>query len=297
MAVKSQENIDAGAGLALAGSRKKGDELATSATGTNIAGTDICEEFGHPGSDQTAVGSNINIGSYHTGDGGLVPAGTANVAASASATKRFQHYVGTANTSIDSTFALPNLNFTQNIFTGANIFSQAFAYVYFSRDTANNRIRVTYGSGTSANYALQYNTYIYYVNLGSATWTARYNVVSQAVGNDAANASCHGSYTQGPTPVYDGYNSGTFYTIPTAGYLTFWWLAQANPNSPPCGSLANVLGSFDYQTRVGGSGLAPFEVKAVSGGTPYVSRADFSDPLIRTSISLIASTNGTPNFL
>lgn len=293
MAVKSQANIDAGAGLALAGSRQKGVELATSAAGTNIAGTDICEEFGHSGS---GVGSDINIGSYHTGSGGLVPAGTANVAASASATKRFQNYVGTANTSIDSTFNLPNLNFTQNIFTGANIFSQAFAYVYFSRDTANNRIRVTYGSGTSAAYAIQYIEYINYVNLGSATWTARYNVVSQAVGNDAASTSCHG-LAQGPTPVYDGYNSGTFYTIPTSGYLTFWWLAQANPNTPPCQSLSNVLGNFDYQTRVGGSGLAPFEVKASLSGTDYVSKADFSDPLIRTSISLIASTNGTPNFL
>ena len=139
--------------------------------------------------------------------------------------------------------------------------------------------------------------YINYVNLGSATWTARYNVVSQAVGNDAASTSCHG-LAQGPTPTYDGYNSGTFYTIPTSGYLTFWWLAQANPNNPPCNSLANVLGTFDYQNRVGGSGLAAFEVKASSGGTDYVSKSNFGSAAdIRASISLVASTNGTPNFL
>ena len=40
MAVKSQASIDAGAGLALAGSRQQGVELATSAGGKNIAGTD-----------------------------------------------------------------------------------------------------------------------------------------------------------------------------------------------------------------------------------------------------------------
>ena len=293
MAVKSQANIDAGAALALAGSRQQGVELATSAGGKNIAGTDICEEFGHGGS---GTGSNINLGSYHTGSGGLVPSGTANVAASAGATKRFQNYVGTANTSIDSSWTMNNLNFNRNIFTGANIFSQAFGYVYFSRDTSNNRIRVAYGSGTSAAFATQYIEYINYVNLGSATWTARYNVVSQAVSGDAAT-SCHG-LASGPTPVYDGYNSGTYYTIPTSGYLTLFWLAQANPNSPQCASLANVTGQFEYSTRSGGSGIPAFQVKATSGGVDYISSSDIgSSPSVRTSIALTASTNGTPNFL
>ena len=296
MAVKSQANIDSGAALALAGSRQQGVELATSAGGKNIAGTDICEEFGHGGS---GTGSNINLGSYHTGSGGLVPSGTANVAASAGATKRFQNYVGTANTSIDSSWTMNSFNANRNIFTGNNIFSEAFAYVYFSRvnsGTYANTIRVTYGSGTSANYATQYNEFINYTNLGSATWTARYNVVSMATSGDASNPSCHGSYTAGPTPVSDGYNSGTFYTIPAAGFLQFWWLARANPNTP-CSHLANVLGNFDYQNRVGGSGLAPFEVKASLGGTDYVSKVNFSDPLIRTVIQLVASTNATPSFL
>ena len=57
MAIKSQGNP-----LAIAGSRKKGTEATQTAAGVDITGTDICEEFGHKGSDQTVVGSNIKLG-------------------------------------------------------------------------------------------------------------------------------------------------------------------------------------------------------------------------------------------
>ena len=33
-------------------------------------------------------------------------------------------------------------------------------------------------------------------------------------------------------PTSDGYNSGTYYTVPISGGLRFAWMAMANPNSP-----------------------------------------------------------------
>lgn len=287
MAVKSQASIDAGAGLALAGSRTQGTELATSAGGKNIAGTDIAEEFGNGGST-----SNINLDDYHTGSGGLVPAGTAGVAGAAGATKRFQNYVGVGAIGIDSSWTMPNWDGIEYAFGGLNTFTQAFMQIFFYHESANNRIRVDYSSGTSAALATTYTSYVNYIGLSGATWSARYNVVSQAVYGDAASGSCHGAYSAGPTPVYDGENSGTFYTFTTG--RQFFWMAQANPNQN-CQGSAQVLGSFDYTSRVGGSGLASFELKAVLGGTTYTSKSDINTPaLIQNQFALSASTSGLP---
>ena len=294
MAIKSQANIDAGAGLALAGSRQKGVELATSATGTNIAGTDICEEFGHSGS---GTGSNINIGSYHTGDGGLVPAAgntSGLIAASAPAEKQFSDYIDGAAISAPATWAVSRLNFntTQSTFAGNFIFSEAFLYMRFRHDASNNRIVITYGSGTSANYHTQVTELYNYVGLSSATWQVRYNVTGQAVSGDSANSGCFQG-SAGPTPVYDGYNSGTYYTLSGTSTIAFWWMAFANPNTsgPSCQGQGQLIGGFNHNPS---SNVYAFQLKATLGSDTFEAYPVYSDPLggfINDGIALSAGTN------
>jgi hypothetical protein len=200
--------------------------------------------------------------------------------------------VGAASTGIDSSWTMPNWDGIETAYGGLNTFTQAFLQIHFYHESSNNRIRIDYSSGTSAAFAPVYSVYVNYTGLSSATWSARYNVVSQSVFNDAASPSCHGAYSAGPTPVYDGENSGTFYTFTTG--RQFFWMAQANPNHP-CQGSAQVSGSFDYTSRVGGSGLAAFELKAVLGGTTYTSKSDINTPnLIQNQLILSASTSGLP---
>ena len=294
MAVKSQANIDAGAGLALAGSRQKGVELATSAAGTNIAGTDICEEFGHSGS---GVGSDINVGSYHTGTGGLVPASgntSGLVAGSAAGEKQFSDYIGGANVGAPTTWNVDRLYFstTQTTFSGTNIFAEAFVYMQFRHDSTNNRIVITYGSGTSANYHTQVTELYNYIGLNSATWQVRYNVLGQSTSGDSSNPQCfQGSH--GPTPVSDGYNSGTYYTLSGSSTIPFWWMAYANPNTsgPACQGQGTVIGSFADNPS---SNVYAFQLKATLGSDTFEAYPVYSDPLggrISSGIGLSAGTN------
>jgi len=300
MAVKSQADINNGAGLALAGSRQKGEELATSAGGTNIAGTDICEEFGHSGS---GVGSNINVGSYHTGSGGLVPAAgntSGNIAGGASGEKQFSDYIGGAAISAPGTFALDELylNFTQAVAAGEGQFAEAFAYVQFSHEAANNRIRITYGSGTSASQHPQQITYYNYVGLSSATWKARYNVTSQARGGDS-KGDCFSGF-QGATPVQDGYNSGTYYTLSGTSIVTFWWMAYANPNTfiPKCQNQGTVIGQFAAANA--STNVYPFQLQGTLGSDTFNAYGVRTGPIaagqpfpsgVGGSIGLSAGTN------
>ena len=232
MAVKTQQ---AGIGLALAGSREKGVELATSAAGTNISGTDICEEFGHSGS---GVGSDINIGSYHTGSGGLVPAAgntSGLIAGASNAEKQFSDYFGGAAISAPTTFGIDRIywNTIQSTFSGTNIFSEAFFFMQFQHLSAQNKIRVGYASGTSASPTTTQFVDYNYVGLSSATWQVRYNVISQTRTQDSvpAQSGCFQG-TFGATPVQDGYTSGTYYTLSGSNTITFGWMAYANPNVP-----------------------------------------------------------------
>ena len=298
MAIKSQADIDAGAALALAGSRKKGDELATSAAGANISGTDICEEFGHPGSDQTAVGSNINIGSYHTGEGGKVPeAGNTSglIAGSAAGEKQFSDYIGGAAISAPTTFAINrgDWNTTQQTTAGTSIFAEAFIRMNFQHQASSNRIRIGYAAGTSASPTdmkfVNYN----YVGLSGATWQVRYNVVSQSRSGDSVpnQAGCfEGSF--GPTPVQDGYNSGTYYTLSGSSTIEFGWMAFANPNTP-CQQAGTVIGAFDDNVS---SNIYAFQLKGTLGSDTFEAHAVYDlgfggGGRITDTIALSAGTN------
>ncbi len=294
MAVKTQQ---AGIGLALAGSRKKGDDLTTSAGGVNITGNDICEEFGHSGSDQSVAGSNINIGSYHTdtGSGGLVPAAgntSGLIAGAANAEKQFSDYFGGAAISAPTTFGINQLGFntTQSTFSGTSIFSEAFFFIQFQHLSAQNKIRIAYASGTSASPTTTYYTDYNYVGLSSATWQVRYNVTSLARTGDSvpATSGCfQGSF--GATPVQDGYNSGTYYTLSGTSYITFGWMAYANPNVPPCSGSGTVIGGFPLAS----SSTRAFQIKGTLGNDTFEAHAVDSvfGQAISGEIALSAGTN------
>ena len=290
MAVKTQQ---AGIGLALAGSREKGVELATSAAGTNISGTDICEEFGHSGS---GVGSDINIGSYHTGSGGLVPAAgntSGLIAGASNAEKQFSDYFGGAAISAPTTFGINSLAFNtiQSTFSGTNIFSEAFFFIQFQHQPAANRIRIGYASGTSASPTTTQFVDYNYVGLSSATWQVRYNVTSLARSGDSvpAQSGCFQG-TFGATPVQDGYTSGTYYTLSGSSTIRFGWMAFANPNVPPCQGQGTVFGGFP---NAGATNKA-FEIKGTLGSDTFNAHAVYNDAIggeITGTIGLAAGTN------
>ena len=294
MAVKNKQD---GIGLALAGSREKGVELATSAAGTNITGTDICEEFGHSG---TGVGSNINLGSYHTdtSSGGLVPpAGNTSglIAGGASGEKQFSDYFGGAAISAPTTFGINQLGFntTQSTFSGTSIFSEAFFFIEFQHLSAQNKIRIAYASGTSAGPSTTYYTDYNYVGLSAATWQVRYNVTSLARSGDSvpAQSGCfQGSF--GATPVQDGYNSGTYYTLSGSQTIQFGWMAYANPNVN-CSNAGTVIGAFTDSPSTNPPVYA-FEIKGTLGSDTFNAHAAYTDALggrVSGSIGLAAGTN------
>jgi hypothetical protein len=295
MAVKSQANIDAGAGLALAGSRQKGVELATSAAGTNISGTDICEEFGHSGS---GTGSDINVGSYHTGTGGLVPAAgntSGLIAGSAAGEKQFSDYIGGAAISAPTTFAINrgDWNTTQQTVAGTSIFAEAFIRMRFQHQPAANRIRIGYAAGTSAGPSQLSFVNYEYVGLSGATWQVRYNVSSQSRSGDSvpAQAGCfQGSF--GPTPVQDGYNSGTYYTLSGSSVIEFGWMAFANPNTF-CQGAGTVVGQFADNVS---SNIYAFQLKGTLGSDTFEAHAVYDlgfggGGRIQDVIALSAGTN------
>ena len=158
---------------------------------------------------------------------------------------------GTVSSSMDSTF-----NVNQGSWGFANdfgtSFEQAWSKVDFQHQTSNNRIRVQYASGNTQAFATTYTEYINYTGMsGTITVTVQYNGTFSTSGTT-------NQATFGPRPQDDGYNSGTYYSVPTSGVRTFGWMAANNPN-------------LQSSSGVGGSFSAPgLRVKLVSNeGTFY----------------------------
>ena len=136
--------------------------------------------------------------------------------------------------SVSSSFSNFSLSFPINWRTQDYYFSNAgwpetWCYILFVHESVNNRIKITYAhgdSGAPGSYPVQYANYTGLTGITSVE--AQYNVSSQSCTGDC-NAS---NYGWGPMPTSDGYNSGTYYTVPISGGLRFAWMAMANPNSP-----------------------------------------------------------------
>ena len=245
-----------GSPLALAGSRKKGTEATTTAGGIDITGTDITEEFGHKGSDQAVVGTNIKLGDYIRGD--LVPDVSANSAIKASkaggSNLQMGNYYEGVDTFMDSSFNTPlwQTTLSHNATFG---FPEAWCYMQFLVAPANNQINVTYAWGTSAAPGNYYTVYVDYSGL--TAFQVRYNATSQNRVQDAAGNCFQGAW--GATPVQDGYNAGTYYSLNSA--KLFGWMAKANPNQPPCNGFARV------EATIGTTSLPAFQIQGAPTAT------------------------------
>jgi hypothetical protein len=168
---------------------------------------------------------------------------------------------GTPSAGMDSSFLIA-VNFSENIASSIG-WPEAWAYVRFERDDANNRIIVVYDSGTSASPSTPGTTYINYTGLtGISSVQAQYNVQSQACSGTCTPSN----YTWGPTPVSNGYNSGTYYNINnTPGTTRFGWMAQRDPNFPQ--GTTQTTTSFT-------SGNPDFRVKVVCNEGTFYSTAE-----------------------
>ena len=136
-------------------------------------------------------------------------------------------YDGTpAAPALQSSFTIPSWNHVNMRTRGGGGATEAFARVSFSNDVANDRIDVAYVGGTNAVMATVYHTYIDTSGLSNITSIqAQYNVQSQSVSGNTNAAN----YSSGPLPTSDGYNSGTYYNVPTStGALQFSWMAKSS---------------------------------------------------------------------
>jgi hypothetical protein len=147
---------------------------------------------------------------------------------------------GTASSSF-SNFSLSGWDVAQSV-NANNGFPEAWARLTFNHDSANNRVTINRGHGTSSAPGTYVNEYANYTGLtGITSVEAQYNVQSQACAFDCTASN----YVFGPTPVSDGYNSGTYYTVPSGGgVLQFGWMAQANPNDPPGAQKSDTQADF-----------------------------------------------------
>jgi hypothetical protein len=133
--------------------------------------------------------------------------------------------LGTPSSSMDSTFTIPTNWVVYNTFVNSVGFPECYCYISFTHEPGNNRIKVDFADGDSSQPTnFRGPVYINYTGLTNITSVqVQYNVQSQSCSGDCTPSN----YGFGPTPVSDGYNSGTYDNLPT----TFGWMAQANPNS------------------------------------------------------------------
>lgn len=168
--------------------------------------------------------------------------------------------------SVTSTFNNFNINAwdVQNIHFAANGFPESWCFLKFSRDDSNNRViieRAHGDSGAPGTYVDEYATYTGLTGITSVE--VQYNVQSQSCTGDCTASN----YTYGPTPVSDGYNSGTYYTVPAdPGGIRFGWMAQADPNQQ---------GTGDTTTSANfGSSNPDFRIKIVCNEGTFYSTAE-----------------------
>tara|TARA_B100001057_G_scaffold271412_1_gene271618 strand:+ start:12214 stop:13254 length:1041 start_codon:yes stop_codon:yes gene_type:complete len=146
----------------------------------------------------------------------------------------------TSGTTSFDNFSLSAWDTWNNHFASSG-FPDTWCYLAFQHQASNNRVRIerAHGdSGAPGTYAYMYANYTGLTGITSVQ--AQYNVQSQQCYFDCTASN----YSFGPLPTNDGYNSGTYYTVPTSGQLRFGWMAQANPNNPPGDQKARTEANF-----------------------------------------------------
>jgi len=270
--------------------------MALAPNGT-ICLTDLRTEFGD------ANGGNVCLTEYYAG-GSNVPAGTTGVngAVPSSGTICLTDFYGTSALSLDSWPSLA-VGYTQSDLSGSTSTTQysfrkthfsgsygiqvaAFASIAFNHDTANDRIIISFYSGTNQSIATVYYQAMEYVGLGSATWECRYLYPDITTAMPTYDSDGSGTKAQIYLPTTASLAENTLYSIPTSGSRQFYHRALANYNSQNDNGHA-IVGS---SSAFGGFGEdVRFEVRATSGSQTFT----------RTSLDyqvLLEAKRGTPIF-
>lgn len=147
---------------------------------------------------------------------------------------------------LQTSFARPPFWRTKKSITASSGFPETYCDIRFIHYPNDNKIVATFGDGDSQTAATTTAVNINYTDLTNITSIqVKYDVTDQGCGGDC-NAL---NYGIGPTPAADGWNSGTYYDIPTTGtgVRQFAWMAQSNPNEFAAGQAA-TFASFDPLT-------------------------------------------------
>lgn len=178
--------------------------------------------------------------------------------------------------SIDSTFDLSGWQTNQSIQQSFG-FPEAWCILTFSHDPGNNRIIIERGHGNSSAPGTFVNVYCNYTGLTNITSVeVQYNV-----GGQSCTGSCNSvNYSFGPTPVDNGHNSGTYYSVPNEpGGRQFGWMAQRDPNPPYGQGTTWTTASFPSV------GTPMFRIKVVCDQGTFTSDADgsFNPPTLNAT--------------
>lgn len=144
--------------------------------------------------------------------------------------------------------------------------------VAFQHQTTQNRVAITHTNGNSNSGSTQSTVYATYSGLtGITSCEAQYNVQSQSCTGGNTNPS--NGYSYGPLPTNDGYNSGTYYTVPTSGSLLFGWQSVSTSSS-----------SSSTQTSANFASMNPdFRIKIVANEGTFYSTGEAGAQLTATS--------------
>lgn len=147
---------------------------------------------------------------------------------------------------LQSSFTISDWEHIQTRTVGGGAGAEAFAKVGFNYDSSQNRIDVSMVGGTNAAIATVYHTYIDTTNCTNITSIqAQYNVQSQS------GPGSPSGYPYGPTPPDDGYNSGTYYSVPNSpGELQFGWMAKASSGQLASTTFSLNTADPDFRIKV-----------------------------------------------
>jgi len=158
---------------------------------------------------------------------------------------------------------------SNQLYNGINGTPEAYAVIQFTHVPSSSKVNITYSSGNSGGYGVYTTNAFNYAGLETATWEVKYDESSSS----ETGYNQYGAY--GPRPVDDGYNSGTYYNVPTAGARQFGWLANCNSGNTSGRVIANDV-SFTLRATLGSDTYTSTYAHHSSGPSDIFLRVDFS---------------------
>ena len=149
---------------------------------------------------------------------------------------------------LQSSFTIDDWDHMQTMIAVDGAAAETFAKVSFNYDSSQDRIDVLHVGGDSTAVATVYHTYIDTSGCTNITSIqAQYNVQSQSCTGQCTPSS----YSFGPLPTSDGYNSGTYYSVPNSpGELQFGWAARVNNSGITTTTFSLNTADPDFRVKV-----------------------------------------------